>query len=143
MTPDVNVLLAAARSDHPNHASAHVWCTGALEAATRGQPLVFLPMVVASVLRIVTSARIFEQPSTIAEAIGWMDKLLDRPGVQLADLGPEWPLLRQLSLDKRLVGHALPDAWIAAATLHLGEHLVTFDRDFRKLLPRSRLTLLR
>ena len=35
----------------------------------------------------------------------------------------------------------MPDAWLAAATLHLGEHLASFDRDFRKLLGRSRFTL--
>ena len=34
------------------------------------------------------------------------------------------------------------DAWLAAATLRLGEHLVSFDRDFRKLIGRSQFTLL-
>ena len=36
----------------------------------------------------------------------------------------------------------LSDAWLAAATLQLGEHLVAFDTDFRRLLPRSQLTVL-
>jgi predicted nucleic acid-binding protein len=34
------------------------------------------------------------------------------------------------------------DAWIASATESSSEHLVTFDRDFLKLLPRSDFTLL-
>ena len=55
---------------------------------------------------------------------------------------PEWLRLRQLCLDKQLSGNDLPDAWLAAATLHLGEHLVSFDRDFRKLVGRSQFTLL-
>ena len=63
-------------------------------------------------------------------------------GVQLAPLGPEWPKLRQLCLDRQLSGNQLPDAWLAAAVEHLGEHLVSFDRGFRRLLPRSRFTLL-
>ena len=50
--------------------------------------------------------------------------------------------LRQLCLDKQLSGNDLPDAWLAAATLHLGEHLVSFDRGFRKLIGRSQFTLL-
>jgi predicted nucleic acid-binding protein len=50
--------------------------------------------------------------------------------------------LRQLCLDKQLSGNDLPDAWLAAATLYLGEHLVSFDRDFRKLVGRSQFTLL-
>jgi predicted nucleic acid-binding protein len=50
--------------------------------------------------------------------------------------------LRQLCLDKQLVGNGLPDAWLAAAVEQQGEHLVSFDRDFRKLLGRARFTLL-
>jgi uncharacterized protein len=58
-------------------------------------------------------------------------------------LGPEWPKLRQLCLDKDLGSNDLPDAWLAAAVAHRGEHLVSFDRDFRNLLARSQFTLLR
>ena len=65
-----------------------------------------------------------------------------RQGAELARLGAEWPVLRQLCLNKGLVGNDLPDAWLVAATLQLGEHLVTFDRDFKKLLGRAQVTLL-
>ena len=37
---------------------------------------------------------------------------------------------------------ALLDALLAAATIHLSEHLVSFDRDFRKLIGRAQFTLL-
>jgi uncharacterized protein len=57
-------------------------------------------------------------------------------------LGPEWSKLRQICLDKQLSANDLPDAWLSAAVTQLGEHLVSFDRDFRKLLSRSQLTLL-
>jgi hypothetical protein len=50
--------------------------------------------------------------------------------------------LRCLCRDKQLTGHDLPEAWLSAAVAQLGEHLVSFDRDFRKLLARSRFTLL-
>ena len=43
---------------------------------------------------------------------------------------------------KELGGNDLPDAWLAAAVDHQGEHLVSFDRDFKKLLGRARFTLL-
>jgi len=65
------------------------------------------------------------------------------PGVQLASLGAEWPKLRQLCLEKQLTGNDLPDGWLAAAVDHQAEHLVSFDRDFKKLLPRTRFTLLK
>lgn len=63
-------------------------------------------------------------------------------GVQRAPLGPEWSTLRWLCLDKQLTGNDLPDAWLSAAMTHRGEHLVTFDRAFRKLLTWSQFTLL-
>lgn len=142
MTPDVNVLVAASRSDHPHHLAARTWLEGALVAAQDGAAFTLMPMVLASVLRLVTSPKIFQMPTPITDAVAFIDTILAMPGVQLATLGPEWPKLRQLCVDKQLGGNDLPDAWLSAAVEHLGEHLVSFDRDFRKLLTRSRFTLL-
>lgn len=99
-------------------------------------------MVVASFLRLATSPKIFRNPSSTDEAMLFIDGLLAAAGVRLATLGPEWPRLRALCLDKGLSGNDLPDAWLAAATLQCGEHLVSFDRDFKKLMRRSQFTLL-
>ena len=38
--------------------------------------------------------------------------------------------------------NARSEAWLSAAVSHLGEHLVSFDRDFRKLLSYGQFTLL-
>jgi len=143
MTPDVNVLVAASRIDHPHYAVARVWLEEAVAASEAGSAFTLMPMVLASFLRLVTSARIFRRATPIEDAVRFVDALLASPGVQLAPLGPEWPKLRQLCLDKQLGGNELPDAWLSAAVKHLGEHLVSFDRDLRKLLPRSQFTLLR
>lgn len=142
MTPDVNVLVAASRTDHPHHALARDWLEDALGASSTGAAFTLMPMVVASFLRLVTSPRIFRAATPTDDAVAFVDAMLASPGVQLAPLGPEWPTLRQLCLDKRLGGNDVPDAWLSAAVAHLGEHLVTFDRGFRKLLARSRFTLL-
>ncbi len=142
MTPDVNLLVAAARSDHPHHAVASEWLSKSIAAAGAGTSFLLMPMVVASFLRLLTSPKVFAQPASIGASMAFIDALLAHPGVHMAELGPEWPTLRQLCLDKKLTGNHLPDAWLAAATLQLGEHLATFDTDFKKLLPRSKLTLL-
>jgi toxin-antitoxin system PIN domain toxin len=143
MTPDVNVLVAASRSDHPHHAVARAWLEAAITEAQGGARFTLMPMVLASFLRLVTSPKIFIDPTPSDDAIAFVDAILASPGVQLASLGPEWPLLRQLCLDQQLAGNSLPDAWLSAAVAHLGEHLVSFDRDFRKLIARSQLTLLK
>ncbi len=142
MTPDVNLLVAASRSDHPHYAASRAWLARSLAMAAAGTSFTLMPMVVASLLRLVTSPKIFKTPAGIDDAISFVDALLAQPGVAMASLGPEWPTLRQLCLDKQLAGNHLPDAWLAAATLQLGEHLVTFDTDFRRLLPRSQVTVL-
>ena len=143
MTPDVNVLVAASRSDHPHHAVARTWLEGAMAAASDGAPFTLMPMVLASLLRLVTSPKIFVEPTPVRDAVDFVDAIVAVPGVYLAPLGPEWPKLRQLCLDKQLSGNDLPDAWLAAAVEHHAEHLVSFDRDFKRLLPRARFTLLK
>lgn len=140
MTPDVNLLVAAARSDHPHHAVAR----GRLEEAFGGPDsfCTLMPMVLASFLRLVTSPKIFRDPTPIEDAIGFLDALLSLPGVRLAELGPEWARFRQLCLDKQLAANDLPDAWLAAAVSQRGEVLMTFDKGFRRLLGRAHLTVL-
>jgi toxin-antitoxin system PIN domain toxin len=142
MTPDVNVLVAAARSDHPHHPVARAWLEETLWGAESDAVCTLMPMVVASFLRLVTSPKIFKRPTPIEEAIGFVDALLTLPSVQLAELGPEWKRLRTLCLDKKLSGNEVPDAWLVAAVAQRGEHLVSFDRDFKKLLGRGQFTLL-
>lgn len=100
-------------------------------------------MVLASVLRLVTSPRIFVQSTPMADAVAFIDAVMAAPGVQLASVGPEWPKLRMLCLDKQLAGKDLPDVWLAAAVDQQAEHLVSLDRDFRKLLRRGRFTHLK
>jgi predicted nucleic acid-binding protein len=99
-------------------------------------------MVVAGFLRLVTNRRVFVNPDSIDDAIAFIDALLDSPGAELRASGGEWPLLRDKLLTLDLQGNFVTDAWIAAATEVLSEHLVTFDRDFKRLLPPRDLTLL-
>jgi toxin-antitoxin system PIN domain toxin len=141
MTPDVNVLVAASRSDHPCHATAKDWLEQSLDAAAAA-PLVLQPMVIASYLRLVTHAKIFVNPTPMSEAMQFLDALLDMPGVSVPELGPEWPVFRELCLKKNLSANQLPDAWLAAAVIHQGEHLASFDRDFKKLLSGKQFTRL-
>ena len=99
-------------------------------------------MVVTSFLRLVTNPKIFKQPTPLEEAIGFLDALLAVPGTEIPSFGAEWPLLRQLCIEKNLTVNDIPDAWLAAAVMQFGDHLITFDADFRKLLRRSQLTVL-
>jgi toxin-antitoxin system PIN domain toxin len=142
VTPDVNVLVAASRSDHPHHAPARAWLHQALDDAGRGSAFKLQPMVIASFLRLVTHPKIFVQPTPMPEALRFVDALLAAPGVERTELGAEWTALRALCADKALTANDVPDAWLAAAAIHQGEHVVSFDAGLARLLPRARFTLL-
>jgi len=42
----------------------------------------------------------------------------------------------------QLAANDVSDAWLATVVIQLGEHLVTFDADFKKLLRRTQVTVL-
>lgn len=143
MAPDVNVLVAASRSDHPHYKQAIGWLKPALAACREGASVEILPMVASGFLRLVTHPKVFAKPTPTDEALAFLDALLATPGVEMPGLGREWTTLRQLCRDANLSGNDIPDAWIAATVRTLGGHLVTFDRGFSKLLGKGELTLLR
>jgi toxin-antitoxin system PIN domain toxin len=143
MTPDVNVMVAAFRADHAHHNAARTWLDQArLDCLHGRETLTLLPMVVTGFLRVVTNARVFNKPDAVEDAVAFIDALLDSTGVAIRHDAETWPLMRDKLLAHGLHGNLVTDAWIAAAVEAHGEHLATFDRDFRALLPARDLTLL-
>ena len=140
MTPDVNILVAASRQDHPHHEWALGWLE---EAINSGSSLAILPMVASGFLRLVTHPKVFLAPTPIDEALKFLRAVLDSPGVVLLPLGNEWSEFERQCAFHSLTGNAIPDAWIAAAASSNRLHLVTFDKDFRKLLKPGSVTVLK
>jgi toxin-antitoxin system PIN domain toxin len=142
MTPDLNVLLAASRTDHPHHKPALRWLEEAIVGCETGASIEILPMVAAGFLRLATNRKIFAEPMSVAAAIDFLESLLVIPGVEMPEIGREWPALKQLSREHDLVANDITDAWIAASVRTLGSHLATFDRGFARLLGRTEVTIL-
>jgi hypothetical protein len=142
MTPDVNVLVAALREDHPHHQVGRPWLVDRLAAAASGEALVILPMVAAAMLRIATHPKIFKPPTPPSVALEFLEKLLASPGVEYGELGREWPTVKRLVREHTPRGNDIPEVWIAAAAQTLGAHLVAFDKGFRRYLSASEFTLL-
>jgi uncharacterized protein len=143
MTPDVNVLVAASRLDHPHHAPALAWLDAARDIGATGRRLAILPMVASGFLRLVTHPKVFVEPTPIESAQAFMRVLLDTPGVAMLPLGEEWPLFDALCARHKLSGNDIPDAWIAAAAQSHHLHLATFDKGFRRLMKPSMVTVLK
>ena len=144
MTPDVNVLVAAFRPDHPHHRSARAWLDDAVVQAANGRAsLLLLGTVVTGFLRITTNPKIFRETDPLQDVSDFIDSLLSCPGVQFQPQGATWPHLRQVCLTQQTTGNLITDAWIAATVMQSGETLCTFDRDFSQLLPSAQLLLLK
>jgi toxin-antitoxin system PIN domain toxin len=142
MLPDVNVLVAAFRVDHPHHKVAADWLKRTLKEPQNGQHLTVPLQVISGFLRLVTHSKIFLAPSSATHAVDFVDWLLEDPHVQVPSAMSEWVNFRSLVLKKQLAANQIPDAHLAALSLSLSEPFVTFDKGFRQLLPPSLLVVL-
>lgn len=97
--------------------------------------------VLVSFLRLVTNPTILVQPTPADNVIALVDVLAVWPGVQSPALYSERPIFRQHCLEQRLTANDIPDAWLAATVIQLGEHLFTFDADFNKLRKQTQVTV--
>lgn len=127
---DVNVLVDAFRPGAPSHPVVRPWLEGAL---TGPEQVAILPVVASGFLRLVTSRRVFPDPTPLPEAMAFVDAVLSAPRALLVPPGAgQWAHFTALVIDLHLTGDDVPDAFIAAAAMELGATLVSSDRGFRR-----------
>ena len=127
---DVNVVLAAQRDDHPQFEVARPWLEGML-AERSGFSITDL--VAGSFLRLTTNRRIFEVPTALDEAFGYLRDLRAQPGHSLLSPGPRHlALLEQICRGSDAAGDLVADAQLAAIALEHACELISFDRDFAR-----------
>ena len=125
---DVNVVLAAHRADHPDHAAVRGW----FDEMLGGEERFSVPMLVwASFLRLATNRRIFELPTPRPDAFAFIDATRAQPLHLSIAPGPRHlPLLRRLCDEGDALGDLIADAVIAAVAAEHSCEIVTLDRDF-------------
>ena len=133
---DTNVLVYAHRADSPFHSAA----MARIRQLAEGRAPWALPWPCAhEFFSVVTHPRIYDPPTTTAQAIAQLDAWLESPSVvPVSEGGAYWPALRALLADGKISGPAVHDAGIAALCLANGvSALWTADRDFSRY-PRLR-----
>ena len=114
-----------------------------LADAAKDQVLDILPVVATGYLRLVTHPKVFVNPTPLSDAVSFLDRLMDQPGVGMSDAGlAEWRQCRQFCLDKKLSANDVSDSFIAGSVRVMGATLVTFDRRFARLLSPGELQIL-
>jgi toxin-antitoxin system PIN domain toxin len=128
--PDVNVLIYAFRKDVPEHPICRRWLDGVvLGEAQFG----ISPLALSAVFRITTNPRTYKVPSSIEDAIGFGEDLLDLPHCQIVVPGDRhWDIFKRLCIETNTRGPRVTDAWYAALAIEWGCEWVTLDRDYAR-----------
>ena len=137
---DTNVLVAAHRLDAARHQQAFGWVRSLAEGR---EPWAIPVFCLGEFARVVTHRRVFDPPSTIAQAIDAVDALLESPSVRiLMPTTGHWSLLRASIAAGEATGNLVFDAQIAALCREHGiERLLSEDRDFRRFPALTLVTL--
>jgi uncharacterized protein len=130
LLPDVNVLLYAHRAESPEHQSYREWLRGLAEGP---EPFALSELGASGFIRIVTNPRIWEEPTTTADAFEFISRLRRRSNARLLTHGPRsWEIFERLCVDARARGKLVADAYHAALALEHGCELITADSDFAR-----------
>jgi toxin-antitoxin system PIN domain toxin len=128
LLPDLNILLAAHRSDSPMHEPCRRW----LEDVYAGDETFCLcAPVLIGLVRILTHPRVFVPPDSHDQAFAFVRSLLAHPNALLLDPGRDHVrLFERLCRQCEARGDLVTHAYIAALALETGALLVSADRDF-------------
>lgn len=126
---DTNLLVHAHRTDSQWNERAYA-CVSQLASGTRSWAIPW--PCLHEFIAVVTHPRIFNPPSTVAQACEQCQAWLESPGlVLLAEHDTYWSVLRKLVENGHVTGPRVHDARIAVLCLsHDVDELLTADRDF-------------
>lgn len=137
---DTNILIYAHRAETELHATAAARLVALAEGAERWALPIFC---VTEFIRVVTHRRVFNPPSTVAQAVAFVEGLAAAPNCDLVLPGPEF-LQRLLAAAQEAdaQGNLMFDAQIAALCREHGiDSILTNDRDFGRFEPLQVLRL--
>ena len=128
---DTNILVYAHRRDSQWHSQA----APLIKTFAEGRSEWALPWpCLHEFVAIVTHPKIYDPPSTPAQAVEQIDAWLESPSsVLLAEAATHWSTLKALVTKGRIRGSMIHDARVAALCLSHGvAELLTADRDFSR-----------
>lgn len=136
---DVNVLVHAFREDAPRHREMRQW----LEEGIYSEGAFGISdLVLSGFLRVVTHRRVFNPPTPLEDALGFVEALRNQPNcVHLSTGRRHWKIFTRLCRESEAEGNLIPEAYLAALAIESGSEWITTDRDFEEF-PRLRWKVL-
>lgn len=130
LLPDVNVLIYAHRAESPEHERYAAWLR---KLASGMEPFGLSELGASAFVRIVTNTKIWEEATTIEDALEFIERLRARPNARLLAHGSRsWEIFAALCRAAKARGKLVADAYHAALAIEHGCELVTADGDFAR-----------
>lgn len=130
LLPDVNVLIYAHRAESPEHTRYADWLRRLVEGPG---PFALSELGASGFIRIVTNPKIWEEPTSIEDALEFIERLRQRSNARLLTHGPaSWDVFARLCQAARARGKLVADAYHAALAIEHGCELATADADFAR-----------
>ena len=124
--PDVNILIYAHRVESPEHERYAEWLTNTAQGA---EPFALSELGASSFVRIVTNPKIWHEPTSIKDALEFIQRLRSRSNARLLTHGPgSWDIFAQLCLAARARGKLVADAYHAALAIEHGCEFIPLAR---------------
>jgi toxin-antitoxin system PIN domain toxin len=128
--PDVNVLIYAFRADAPRYMVCKSWLDRVIASDAH---FGIAPLALSAVIRITTDPRIFKEPSSLEDALGFCGDLLSQPHCETLQPGEaHWQIFARLCIETGTRGPRVTDAWFAALAIEHGCTWITYDRDYAR-----------
>ena len=125
---DVNILVYAHREDAVNHEIYLTWLENLLNSDAT---FAVSELVLSGFLRIVTHPKIFNPPSSLADALAFVSTIHQHPNCLIvAPQARHWLIFQDLCKSANARGNLVPDAYHAALAIESGCEWVTSDRGF-------------
>ena len=131
--PDVSILVYAQRTNEEHHDTDGQWLGDPIGSS---EAFALSALVAIGFLRIVTNARIYEEPTSLPTALAFIEELTVQPKCRVVTPGPGHvnDVIR-LCRATDATGRAIADAQHAALAISEGATWVTRDADFARFGP--------
>jgi toxin-antitoxin system PIN domain toxin len=127
---DVNVLVYAHKTGTDRHDEYLAWLIRTVEDPN---PFGLSELALSGFVRVVTHPRIIDNPSSLAEALGFARALKERPNCLSMRPGPRhWAIFEECCRAGRVRGSLVADAHHAALAIETASTWVTTDADFAR-----------
>mgnify|MGYP003445007599 FL=1 len=118
LLPDVNVLVYAHRAEAPEHERYAEWLRA---LATGAEPFALSELGASGFVRIVTNTKIWVEPTTLENALKFIDNLRRRSNARSLTHGStSWEIFARLCRAAGARGKLVADAYHAALAIEHG-----------------------